>query len=83
LRTYSAPAMAIVAESANLTDVVFTRADSEPAAIILRRRTCEGEWRDVTAREFRDDVASLARGIAAAGIEPGDRVGLISVSYTI
>jgi long-chain acyl-CoA synthetase len=70
--------MAIVAESANLTDVVFTRADSEPAAIILRRRTCEGAWRDVTAREFRDDVASLARGIAAAGIEPGDRVGLIS-----
>ncbi len=78
MRTYSAPAMATVAESANLTDVVFTRADSEPAAIILRRRTGAGEWRDVTAREFRDDVASLARGIAAAGIEPGDRVGLIS-----
>jgi len=78
LRTYSAPAMATVSESANLTDVVFTRADSEPAAIILRRRTDTGEWRDVTAGEFRDDVASLARGIAAAGIEPGDRVGLMS-----
>jgi long-chain acyl-CoA synthetase len=78
LRTYSAPAMATVAESANLTDIVFTRADREPAAIILRRRTGAGEWRDVTAGEFRDDVASLARGIAAAGIEPGDRVGLIS-----
>ena len=78
MRTYSAPAMATVTESANLTDVVFTRADREPAAIILRRRTGAGEWRDVTAGEFRDDVASLARGIAAAGIEPGDRVGLIS-----
>jgi long-chain acyl-CoA synthetase len=70
--------MATVAESANLTDVVFTRADSEPAAIILRRRTDAGEWRDVTANEFRDDVASLACGIIAAGIESGDRVGLIS-----
>ena len=27
------------------------------------------------AREFRDEVVALARGLIAAGIEPGDRVG--------
>jgi long-chain acyl-CoA synthetase len=35
-------------------------------------------WEDVTARQFRDEVAALAKGLVAAGIEPGDRVALMS-----
>jgi long-chain acyl-CoA synthetase len=35
-------------------------------------------WRDVTARQFRDEVVPLAKGLIAAGIAPGDRVGLMS-----
>jgi long-chain acyl-CoA synthetase len=35
-------------------------------------------WEDVTARQFRDEVAALAKGLLAAGIEPGDRVALMS-----
>nr|WP_216848770.1 MULTISPECIES: AMP-dependent synthetase/ligase [unclassified Rathayibacter] len=34
-------------------------------------------WRDVTAREFLDQVTALAKGLVAAGIEPGDKIGLI------
>src|SRR5579875_1705209 len=45
---------------------------------MLRRRTGSGSWSDVTAGEFRDEVAALARGLIAAGIEPGDRVALMS-----
>src|ERR1017187_241867 len=45
---------------------------------MLRRRTGEGRWQDVTAREFRDQVTGLAKGLIAAGIEPGDRVALMS-----
>jgi long-chain acyl-CoA synthetase len=78
VRTYSPPAVADVAESASLTDVVFTRAARQPAAVVLRRRTGAGQWQDVTAGEFSAEVSSLARGIIAAGIGPGDRVGLLS-----
>jgi long-chain acyl-CoA synthetase len=78
LRAYSAPAMADVPESASLTDIVFTRGDKEPAAVIMRKRTGSGRWQDVTASVFRDEVAALARGIIGAGIEPGDRVALMS-----
>jgi long-chain acyl-CoA synthetase len=78
VRTYSAPAVAEVPESASLTDVVFTRADTEPAAVIMRRLTGGGQWQDVTASTFRDEVAALARGIIGAGIEPGDRIALMS-----
>nr|WP_228386777.1 AMP-dependent synthetase/ligase [Ornithinicoccus halotolerans] len=35
-------------------------------------------WRDVSASEFDQQVRALARGLVAAGIEPGDRVALMS-----
>ena len=78
MRTYSAPAMADVAESASLADVVFNRADREPSAVIARKRTSANEWQDVTAGRFRAEVTALARGIIGAGIEPGDRIALMS-----
>jgi len=70
--------MADVAESASLADVVFTRADREPSAVIARKRTSASEWQDVTAGRFRAEVTALARGIIGAGIEPGDRIALMS-----
>jgi long-chain acyl-CoA synthetase len=78
MREYSMPALAELPASANLTDVVFSRAEAEPGAVVMRRRTPDGGWQDVTAAEFRAEAAALARGLIAAGIEPGDRVGLIS-----
>ncbi|MGD0686056.1 MAG: long-chain fatty acid--CoA ligase [Streptosporangiaceae bacterium] len=78
MRSYSAPAVTAVAESATLADVVFTRARREPAAVMLRKRTAAGQWLDVTTSAFRDEVTALARGIIAAGIEPGDRIALMS-----
>ena len=32
----------------------------------------------MTARQFRDEVTALAKGLIAAGIEAGDRVALMS-----
>ena len=78
MRTYSAPAVAEVPESASLADVVFRRAGTEPAAVIMRRLTSGGQWQDVIAGTFRDEVAALAKGIIGAGIEPGDRIALMS-----
>jgi long-chain acyl-CoA synthetase len=78
MREYSMPALVELPASANLTDVVFSRAQAEPGAVVLRRRAPDGGWQDVTAAEFRAEAAALAQGLIAAGIEPGDRVGLIS-----
>ena len=89
MREYSTPAVVEVPASARLTDTVFERAESDPGRVILRRKTGpassrarpgdrETAWRDVTAREFRDEVAALAKGFMAAGIGEGDRVGLMS-----
>jgi long-chain acyl-CoA synthetase len=78
VRTFSAPALAEIPASASLADVVPRRAAASPGAVLLRRRTGPGKWQDVTATGFRAEVEALAAGIIAAGIEPGDRVGLMS-----
>jgi long-chain acyl-CoA synthetase len=78
VREYSIPALAEIPAAAGLADVVFARALTSPGAVMLRRRTTGGSWQDVTAEQFRDQVSALAKGLIAAGIEPGDRVALMS-----
>jgi len=78
VREYSIPALADIPADTTLADVVFVRASQEPQAVVMRRRSSDGRWDDVTAAEFRDQVTALAKGLAAAGIEPGDRVALMS-----
>ncbi|HEU5028372.1 MAG TPA: long-chain fatty acid--CoA ligase [Spirillospora sp.] len=77
MREFSVPPMVEVPDSANLTDAPFTRAAEEPGAIVLRRRTGTA-WSAVTAVEFAAEAAAVAKGLVAAGVEPGDRVGLLS-----
>jgi long-chain acyl-CoA synthetase len=78
LREYSIPALAEIPASANAADVVARRAAEQPSAVMLRRKTADGAWSDVTAAQFNDEVRALARGFIAAGVESGDRVALMS-----
>jgi long-chain acyl-CoA synthetase len=75
---FGIPALIAVPDDASLTDVVFSRADSAPGDVVMKRRSPDGSWSDVTAADFKHEVAAGARGLIAAGIEPGDRVGLLS-----
>lgn len=58
-------------------DIPFTNAEAAPAAVVLRRRA-DGVWRPVTAAAFADEVTAVARGLIAAGLEPGGRVAVMS-----
>jgi long-chain acyl-CoA synthetase len=82
VREFSIPALAQIPATANLADVVFRRAAEQPQAVVLRRPSgpsgVAGEWTDVTASQFSGEVIALAKGLIAAGIEPGDRVALMS-----
>jgi long-chain acyl-CoA synthetase len=77
LREFTAPLTAEVDLTGNLTDDVVRHADETPEAVLFSRRTAT-TWEDVTAAEFKAAVEGVARGLLAAGIEPGDRVALMS-----
>jgi long-chain acyl-CoA synthetase len=66
-----------VPTTGNLTDDVVSNAHEAPDAVVFSRRTGT-EWSDVTAQEFLDEVRAVAKGLVAAGLQPGERVALIS-----
>jgi long-chain acyl-CoA synthetase len=80
MREYSTPASVDILPSASLTDVVFERAASDPGRVVIRRKSAAGDagWQDVTARQFADEVAALAKGLMGTGIAAGDRVALMA-----
>ncbi|KAB1943060.1 AMP-binding protein [Micromonospora sp. ALFpr18c] len=81
MREFSVPPIVTVGDAANLTDPVWDNAEVAPDTVQFARRstTTDGTaWAEVTCLQFRDEVAAVARGLIAAGIQPGARVGLMS-----
>lgn len=76
--------------NAHTTELGFTLNDTDTCLSRLIR-TCEQsphlvlyyrprnyEWVSVTAAEFLEEVYEVAKGLIAAGVEPGDRVAILS-----
>ncbi len=61
----------------NTADFVFENAVNRPGHVALRRRQASG-WQDVSAAQFAAEVTAVAKGLAAAGLQPGDRVVVMS-----
>ncbi|WP_030909491.1 AMP-dependent synthetase/ligase [Streptomyces sp. NRRL F-5126] len=77
MREFSLPALYEVPTDGTLTDLVRRNAAQYPDTALFGRKAAGG-WEDVTARRFLDEVRAAAKGLVAAGIEPGDRVALMS-----
>lgn len=52
------------------------RAPDKP--LIARKASLGRRWREVSAAAFRDEVREVAAGLVARGLEPGDRIGIMS-----
>ncbi|MEV4616886.1 long-chain fatty acid--CoA ligase [Kitasatospora sp. NPDC049258] len=74
---FSLPARYQVPSGGNLSDLVHQNAELHPDVAVLGRKV-DGVWQDVTAVQFLAEVHAAAKGLIAAGIEPGDRVGVLS-----
>ncbi len=60
-----------------LADLVRHHAQADPDRRLFSRRD-GASWVPITAAEFSTAVSELARGLVAAGVQPGDRVALMA-----
>ncbi|MFJ6213897.1 AMP-dependent synthetase/ligase [Streptomyces sp. NPDC092296] len=77
MREFSLPALYEVPSGGNLSDLIHRNAEVHPTLAVVSRKT-DGRWQDVTATGFLAEVRAAAKGLIAAGIGPGDRVGIMS-----
>jgi long-chain acyl-CoA synthetase len=78
LREFSLPALYEVPADGNLTDLIRRNAAQHPDTAVIGRKDSAGHWRDVTAAGFLAEVRAAAKGLIASGVQPGDRVALMS-----
>jgi long-chain acyl-CoA synthetase len=63
--------------SGSLVDDIVDNAQTAPHRIALSVNR-GGAWVGVTSQQFLDQVKAVAKGIVASGVEPGQRVGIMS-----
>ena len=77
MKQFDEPAVVTADPNANVTDLLVDRLALTPDLVLFSRPDGRNGWLPVTTREFHADVMALAKGFVAAGIQPGDKIGLI------
>ncbi|MFJ9627763.1 AMP-dependent synthetase/ligase [Streptomyces sp. NPDC101175] len=77
VREASTPPLAPRPTTGSTADLPFTNAAEAPDTVVLRRAR-GGSWHPVTAAAFAREVTATAKGLIAAGLEPGGRVAVMS-----
>jgi long-chain acyl-CoA synthetase len=78
VREFTVPATISIPDDATLSDTLYDNAKNYPDTVSFSRRGADGQWQDITAARFAEEVTAVAKGLIASGVEPGQRVGLMS-----
>ncbi|ORX03444.1 AMP-dependent synthetase/ligase [Mycolicibacillus trivialis] len=76
---FTVPASFTVEDHDTLASAIFDHERRNPDKVVFQRQT-DGDWTDVTYAEAAEQVRTLARGLIGLGVQPGDRVGLLSAT---
>jgi long-chain acyl-CoA synthetase len=78
MKSYDIAPLIVSAENENITDLLETRVSKTPGLPLFSVETGAGNWVDMSAKDFRAKVIALAKGLVAAGIQPGQAVAIMS-----
>ncbi len=79
MREYSVPASFTIGEHDNVVSSVYDHERTDPNYVIIQRQV-HGDWTDVTCAEVAAQIRSAALGLIAEGVQPGDRVAILSAT---
>lgn len=77
MKEFFVPAVVTPDPTANATDLLVERVRLTPHDALFSLPTADGGWSDVTSAEFLAQVTSLAKGLMAAGVQAGDKIGFM------
>ncbi|GDX31504.1 long-chain-fatty-acid--CoA ligase [Actinomycetes bacterium] len=77
LKEFSVPVIVPAPTSGNLVDHIAENAEQVPDLVVFSVPR-GAAWVGITAKQFNDDVKAIAKGIIANGVEPGQRIGIMS-----
>lgn len=76
MKQFDAPALLPAEPQANTTNLLLARLRATPDRPLFAIPSGDS-WQQITVAEFHQRVVSLAKGFVAAGIEPGDKIGIM------
>jgi len=79
VREFSVPAPFEVGEHDTVVSSVYSHERDDPDHVLMQRLV-DGAWTDVTAAEVAGQIRSVALGLIAEGVQPGDRVAVLSAT---
>ncbi|WP_300766821.1 long-chain fatty acid--CoA ligase [uncultured Bifidobacterium sp.] len=76
-KEYTRPLETPIDSDRNVFSILEERVDRDPDGTLVEY-SVDGRWSSFTAREFRDKVVALAKGLIVKGISAGDSVAIIA-----
>ncbi|WP_350226664.1 AMP-dependent synthetase/ligase [Naasia aerilata] len=80
LRETWTPAHGRTTPDMSLCSLLNERMATQGDSVFAERKTADGTFERVTVARFFGDMLGVARGLAALGIAPGDRVGIMGAT---
>ena len=78
MKSYDIEPLVVSPETENITDLLEVRVAKTPDLPLFSIEESAGRWVDISAKDFHSKVTALAKGLVAAGIQPGQAVGIMS-----
>ncbi|TDT78630.1 long-chain acyl-CoA synthetase [Arthrobacter sp. AG258] len=82
MREFTSPPLADLSTHRNATDLLMHRYRTSPEHVAFEVRANGADitapWRQVTTRQFVSEVRALAKGLIAAGLQPGETMAIMS-----